>query len=71
MSLTYDQILFIQDQLSNNEFASNEEIENILIYEGYVPHFYIDELLGLRELFLTNPLATLDFECNQIKVRHV
>lgn len=68
MSLTYDQISFIQDQLCNNEFASDEEIRSILINEAHVPYFYIDELLSYRKIFLTNPLATLDYECQRIKV---
>lgn len=69
--LTYDQIQLIQEQLSNNDLASDDELENILLYEVYVPHYYIDELLGLRQVFLTNPLATLDFECNTIKVKYI
>ncbi|MDH5393405.1 MAG: hypothetical protein OEY11_09490 [Gammaproteobacteria bacterium] len=68
MSLTYDQILFIQDQLSTNEFASDKEIEDILLYEAHVPHFYIDELLAYRQVFLSNPLASLDYEQQMIKV---
>lgn len=68
MSLTYDQIEFIRDQLCNNKFATDNEIQDILLYEGHVPHFYIDELLSYREVFLSNPLATLDYEQHKIKV---
>ena len=52
MSLTYDQIEFIQDQLSNNEFATDDEIQDILLYEAHIPHFYLDELLSYRKTFL-------------------
>ena len=68
MSLTYDQIEFIQNQLCNNEFSTDDEIRDILIDEAHVPHFYIDELLSYRKIFLSNPLAILDFECQKIKV---
>ena len=68
MSLTYDQITFIQDQLCNNEFATDDEIQQILLYEAHVPHFYIDELLSYRKVFLTNPLASLDYEQHSIKI---
>jgi len=70
MSLTYDQLLFIQDQLCNNQFATDEEIGDILLYEAHVPYFYIDELLNYRKLFLSDPLVTLDFECQKIVVRN-
>lgn len=69
MSLTYDQIEFIQDQLCNNEFATDNEIQDLLLYEGHVPHFYIDELLSYRKIFLSNPLAILDYEQHTIKVK--
>ena len=69
MSLTYDQIVFIQDQLCNNEFASDEEIRDILLDEAHVPYFYLDELLSYRKIFLSNPLAILDYECQAIKVK--
>jgi len=68
MPLTYDQIEFIQNQLCNNEFATDEEIHNILLNEAHVPHFYIEELLSYRKTFLSNPLATLDYEQHKIKV---
>ena len=70
MSLTYDQIEFIQDQLCNNEFATDGEIEDIFINEAHVPHFYIDELLSYRKIFLTNPLATLDYELHTLTVKY-
>lgn len=69
MSLTYDQIRFIQDQLCNNEFATDDEIQEILLYEAHVPHFYIDELLSYRKVFLSNPLAMLDYEQHSIKIK--
>jgi len=69
MSLTYDQIEFIQKQLCDDEFSTDEEIRDILIDEAHIPHFYIDELLSYRKIFLSNPLATLDFECQKIKVK--
>ncbi|MDH5517469.1 MAG: hypothetical protein OEY36_06580 [Gammaproteobacteria bacterium] len=70
MPLTYDQIQFIQDQLCNNEFASDQEIEDILLHEAHVPHFYIDELLGYRKIFLSDPLAILDYEQHAITVSY-
>lgn len=70
MSLTYDQIEFIQDQLCNNEMASDDEIRHILQDEAHVPYFYIDELLSYRKIFLYNPLAILDFECQKITVKY-
>lgn len=68
MPLTYDQIEFIQNQLCNNEFSTDEELRDILIDEAHVPYFYIDELLSYRKIFLSDPLAILDFECQKIKV---
>ncbi|MDH5426295.1 MAG: hypothetical protein OEY29_15000 [Gammaproteobacteria bacterium] len=70
MSLTYGQIQFIQDQLCNNEFASDDEIREILLHEAHVPYFYLDELLSYRKIFLTNPLATLDYECHTLSVKY-
>lgn len=69
MSLTYDQILFIQNQLSRNEFATDDELQDIFLYEAHVPHFYIDELISHRRIFLSNPLATLDYEQHKIIVK--
>lgn len=51
---------FVADQLSNDEFSTDEEMLNWFMEEGPMPKEQAEFYLAQRGRFLTNPLAELE-----------
>lgn len=56
--LTLFQIDIINDQLSNNENASDDELRDFF-RDHQIPEKHIADALSVRWLYMTNPLSTL------------
>lgn len=68
--LTDAQVDAIADQLSNNEFDSDSVLRLFLIKEFDVPYTYAFQAVKLRNEFLVNPLAKLNYVNGRLSVSY-
>ncbi len=61
----------INDQLRNNEYATDEEMIEFLVEEAKIPKkIASDAVLSYRDQFLTNPLAFLSHDGEKFTLNH-